>query len=104
MLIWRASFEGRKFCHRRNGNTKCSIFEMSQNPHQVFKSVEGYGRWDPYILQCDLIEGLTSDEKERTKRALLVLRSQESRRLAPRKRRPRRAATRCEEPFVWSVL
>jgi len=47
---------------------------MSQNPHQVFKSVEDYGRWASYILQCDLIEGLASDEKERAKQALEYLR------------------------------
>jgi len=47
---------------------------MSQNPHQVFKSVEDYGRWGPYISQCDLIEGLASDQRERAKRALEYLR------------------------------
>jgi len=47
---------------------------MSQNPHQVFSSVEDRGRWEPYILQCDLIDGLTSDEKQRAKHALEYLR------------------------------
>jgi hypothetical protein len=46
---------------------------MSQNPHQVFKSVEDHGRWNPYMLQCDLIEDLASDEKERAKCALEYL-------------------------------
>jgi hypothetical protein len=47
---------------------------MSQNSQQFFKGPEDYERWDPYILECDFIEGLTTEDRQRAKQALKYLR------------------------------
>jgi hypothetical protein len=47
---------------------------MSQNSQQFFKGREDYERWDPYILECDFIEGLTTEDRQRAKQALEYLR------------------------------
>lgn len=46
---------------------------MAENPHSVFKTNEDYDRWQPYIDQCDLIEGLSASDKQRAKKAMQTL-------------------------------
>jgi len=45
------------------------------NPHEMFKTSEDYERWEPYVLQCDEIDGLSDEQKGRAKQALEYLRS-----------------------------
>lgn len=47
---------------------------MSNNPHEIFKTPEDYEKWESYILQCDFIDGLSSEEKQRAQQALEYLR------------------------------
>jgi hypothetical protein len=48
---------------------------MSQDWQQFFKNPEEDSvRWDPYILECDFIEGLTTEDRQRAKQALKYLR------------------------------
>jgi hypothetical protein len=44
------------------------------DPHKFFKTKEDYEQWEPYISQCDLIEGLSDDDKNRAKQAMDNLR------------------------------
>ncbi len=46
---------------------------MTENPHSVFKTNEDYDRWEPYIDQCDLIEGLSHTDRQRAKKAMQTL-------------------------------
>ncbi len=50
--------------------TERNILEMSKDPQDVFKCREDYERWEPYILQCDLIEGLSDDERTCAKQGI----------------------------------
>lgn len=47
---------------------------MSINPHHMFKGFDDYKSWDNYILQCQVIEGLTNEQKQDALEAISHLR------------------------------
>src|SRR5262245_10723975 len=47
---------------------------MNTNPHEIFKEPKDYESWASYILQCDLIDTLSAEEKRRARQSLEYLR------------------------------